>query len=80
MIDLIYLVPLLPLIGFFITGLFGKKLKSESLVGGIASAAVGGAFVIAVSIFVSLLYISYPVEKLSIVKKFAHQLKPNVIR
>lgn len=55
MIDLIYLVPLLPLIGFFIVGLFGKKLKSESLVGGIASAAVGGAFVVAVSIFVSLL-------------------------
>jgi NADH-quinone oxidoreductase subunit L len=69
MIDLIYLVPLLPLIGFFIVGLFGKKLKSESLVGGIASAAVGGAFVVAVSIFVSMLGHG-PEERSHIVRLF----------
>ena len=54
MIELIYLVPLLPLIGFFLIGLFGKKLKSEVLVGGIASAAVGGAFVVTAMIFMTL--------------------------
>jgi len=54
MIDLIYLVPLLPLIGFFFIGLFGKKLKSEALIGGIASAAVGGAFVVTALIFTTL--------------------------
>lgn len=54
MIELIYLVPLLPLIGFFLIGLFGKKLKSEALVGGIASAAVGGAFVVTAMIFMTL--------------------------
>lgn len=44
MVELIYLVPLLPLIGFLIIGFFGKKLNNEKLVGAIASIAVGGAF------------------------------------
>jgi NADH-quinone oxidoreductase subunit L len=55
MAELIYLVPLLPLIGFFIIGFFGKKLHNEKLIGGIASTAVGGAFLVAVSIFMQLL-------------------------
>jgi NADH-quinone oxidoreductase subunit L len=51
---LIYLVPLLPLIGFFIIGFFGKKLNNEKLVGAIASIAVGGAFLVALGAFLQL--------------------------
>lgn len=61
MLDLAYLIPLFPLVGFFITGLFGKKLKSEALVGGIASAAVALSFGVAVSLLFAL--IGLPAEE-----------------
>ena len=54
MVELIYLVPLLPLIGFLIIGFFGKKLNNEKLVGAIASIAVGGAFLVALGAFLQL--------------------------
>jgi NADH-quinone oxidoreductase subunit L len=69
MVDLIYLVPLLPLIGFFIIGLFGKRLGSEALVGTIASSAVGGAFLVAVGIFFTLMGQS-PEERSHVVNLF----------
>ena len=50
--DLIKFVPLLPLIGFLTVGLLGKYLKKEALIGGIASAAVGFAFILAAIIFI----------------------------
>jgi len=53
MIKLVWLVPLLPLIGFIIIGLFGKKL-SKGLVGVIGSGAVAGAFAIALAVFFEL--------------------------
>ena len=53
MIKLVWLVPLLPLIGFIIIGLFGKKL-SKGIVGIIGSGAVLGAFAIALGIFFEL--------------------------
>lgn len=53
MIKLVWLVPLLPLIGFMIIGLFGKKL-SKGLVGTIGSGVVFGAFAVAVGIFFEL--------------------------
>ncbi len=53
--DLIYLVPLMPLIGFLILGLIGKKIKNENLIGGLASATVGISFIITVLIFYGLL-------------------------
>ena len=40
MSNLFYLVTLLPLAGFLINGLFGKKLKNEKLVGAISTLAV----------------------------------------
>lgn len=49
--DLIKFVPLLPLIGFLIIGLFGKYLKKEALIGGIASAVVGLGFALSAYIF-----------------------------
>ena len=45
------LVPLavfLPLLGFLLNGLLGRKIKHEALIGGIGSAAVGTGFVIGV--------------------------------
>ena len=53
MIKLIWLIPLLPLIGFTIIGLFGKKM-SKGLVGTIGSGVVLGAFAVALGIFFEL--------------------------
>lgn len=55
MYDLIKFVPLLPLIGFLIIGLFGKYLKKEALIGAIASLTVLGSFVITSIIFIGML-------------------------
>ncbi len=54
MINLVWLVPLLPLIGFAILGLFGKKL-SKALISFIGCGSVFGTFVIAVGIFITLI-------------------------
>ncbi|MGQ0829777.1 MAG: NADH-quinone oxidoreductase subunit L [Bacteroidota bacterium] len=53
MIQLVYLIPLLPLIGFMTIGLLGKKL-SKLLVSIIGCGSVLGAFAIAVGIFFEL--------------------------
>jgi NADH-quinone oxidoreductase subunit L len=53
MIKLVWLVPLLPLIGFMIIGLFGKKL-SKGLIGTIGSGVVLGSFAVALGIFFEL--------------------------
>ena len=55
MSNLFYLVTLLPLAGFLINGLFGKKLKNEKLVGAISTLAVFIPFIIGVSTFFELL-------------------------
>lgn len=48
MINSFYLVTLLPLLGFIINGLFGKKIKNEKLTGGLSTLLVFIPFVIAV--------------------------------
>lgn len=53
MIKLITLVPLFPLIGFLINGLFGKKL-SKTVSGGIACLSVLASFVVALLAFLEL--------------------------
>lgn len=53
MIKLVWLIPLLPLIGFLITGLFGKKL-SKGLVSIVACGAVLAAFAVSLGIFFEL--------------------------
>jgi NADH-quinone oxidoreductase subunit L len=53
----------LPLLGFLINGLFGRKLKNETLIGILGSATVGAGFLIASMIFVELL--QAPVEERS---------------
>ncbi|RMH73206.1 MAG: NADH-quinone oxidoreductase subunit L [Gemmatimonadetes bacterium] len=54
MINLVWLVPLFPLIGVFINGFWGRKLP-RSVIGGLASAMVGLSFIVAVLIFFDLL-------------------------
>jgi NADH-quinone oxidoreductase subunit L len=49
------LIPLFPLIGFLIIGLFGPKIKNEKLIGIIGSGAVLMSFLVAVSLFMDLL-------------------------
>lgn len=55
MYELIKFIPLFPLIGFLIIGLFGKYLRFEKLIGWIASLAVAGSFVFSFLIFIEIL-------------------------
>ena len=52
--DLIFLVPLFPLLGFILCGLVGKKAP-KALVGGVATLCVAISFVCAVLVFMGLL-------------------------
>jgi NADH-quinone oxidoreductase subunit L len=54
MMDYVWLIPLFPLIGFFINGLVGKSLPKK-VVGTIGAAAVGLSFLVTVAIFLELL-------------------------
>jgi NADH-quinone oxidoreductase subunit L len=63
--NLVYAIVLLPLIGFVINGLFGKRLP-KALVGGLATLVVFAAFLISVSIFIGFAAEGTPV----IVKAF----------
>jgi NADH-quinone oxidoreductase subunit L len=54
MFDNVWLIPLFPLIGFLINGLLGKKIKNETVIGGIGAFAVFCSFVVAVMTFLKL--------------------------
>jgi len=54
MIDLVWLIPAFPLIGFLINGLICKG-RSEKLIGWLGSAAIGASFVVSALIFQELL-------------------------
>ena len=58
--NLVYAIILLPLAGFLINGLLGKKLP-KILVGGLATAVVFASFLIALSIFLNFTAESQPV-------------------
>jgi len=64
----IYLLTLLPLIGFLINGIVGKKIGNEKLIGTISCLAVFVPFVIAVSTLLEL--ISMPPDSRSIFIKY----------
>lgn len=53
MINLVWLVPLLPLLGFLINGI-GRKTLSKSLIGLIGSGVILGSFIISICIFFQL--------------------------
>ena len=59
--EIIKFIRLVPLIGFLVVGLFGKYLKSEKLIGSIASGAVGISFILSVLLLFQL--INHPIEK-----------------
>lgn len=52
-LQIVYLIPLLPLIGFLINGL-GRKHLSKSLIGIIGSGVVLASFVISVWVFMQV--------------------------
>src|SRR3972149_1045065 len=54
MIELVWLIPLLPLLGAIINGVFGSLMPKKA-VGFIASAAMGAAFLVSASIFFKLI-------------------------
>ncbi len=54
MIELVWLIPIFPLIGFLINGLFGRRF-SEKAIGWIGAGSVGASFLVAVSIFFELI-------------------------
>lgn len=54
MYGLIKFIPLFPILGFLFLGIFGKKIKSESVLGWFGSMMVGISFVISVIIFFGL--------------------------
>lgn len=49
--ELIYLTVLLPLAGFLVNGIFGRKIKNEQIIGWIGSGAIGVAFLITLFAF-----------------------------
>ncbi len=55
------LIVLFPLIGFFINGLFGSKIKSEKLIGTIGTLAITLSFITTLAIFFEML--SFPAEE-----------------
>ncbi|MFA7420258.1 MAG: NADH-quinone oxidoreductase subunit L [Melioribacteraceae bacterium] len=63
MINLIYLTVLLPLIGFLINGLFGRKIKNEKIIGTIGAASVGISFLIVLGAFIQT--VALPVDQRS---------------
>ena len=54
MLDLVWLIPALPLAGFVLIALFGRRL-GEPLAGWLATAMCGGAFVVTLGVFFELL-------------------------
>jgi len=54
LVELIWLVPLLPLLGFFFLMFFGRRL-GEPLAGWVATAAMAGSFLAAVVVFIGML-------------------------
>ncbi len=69
MYNLIGLVVLFPFLGFLANGLFGKKIKSEGLIGTIGSATVGISFLLSAVIFFEMLQIGSE-ERFHIVEYF----------
>ncbi|MBK6759126.1 MAG: NADH-quinone oxidoreductase subunit L [Ignavibacteria bacterium] len=64
------LIPLFPLIGFVIVAFFGKRIKNEKLIGGIASSAILASFITAVMVFVGLVNRA-PEDRTVIVKVYS---------
>jgi NADH-quinone oxidoreductase subunit L len=55
MFDNVWLIPLFPLIGFLINGLFGKKIKNEAVIGGIATLMIFLSFLVSCGILLQMI-------------------------
>lgn len=55
MFDNVWLIPLFPLIGFLINGLFGKKIKNEAVIGGIGTLAIFCSFLVSCGILMQMI-------------------------
>ncbi|MDR3580656.1 MAG: NADH-quinone oxidoreductase subunit L [Oryzomonas sp.] len=55
MFDNVWLIPLFPFIGFLINGLLGKKIKNETVIGGIGAFAVLCSFIVSCMTILNLL-------------------------
>ncbi len=62
----LWLIPFLPLVGSIINGLFGKKIKNEALIGGIATGMMFLSFLVAAQNFFRLLGDSEKIHELVI--------------
>src|SRR5688572_23902389 len=65
--NLLWLIPVLPLLGAVINGAFGKRF-SRGVIGGIAAGSVGVAFVISLAAFLQMLRL--PEESLPVVQNY----------
>src|SRR5512145_3012205 len=61
MLEYVWLIPFFPLVGVVINGLFGKKIKNEKVIGGLATLLVACSFLVSCSILFKL--ISLPGEE-----------------
>ncbi|WP_298267173.1 NADH-quinone oxidoreductase subunit L [Geobacter sp.] len=55
MFEYVWLIPLFPLIGVVINGLFGKKIKNETVIGGLGALMVFCSFLVSCGILIELL-------------------------
>ncbi|MHB8123253.1 MAG: NADH-quinone oxidoreductase subunit L [Desulfuromonadaceae bacterium] len=55
MFDKVWLIPLFPLIGFLINGLFGKKIKNEAIIGGIGTLMIFMSFLVSCGILLQMI-------------------------
>src|SRR6266702_2054694 len=55
MFDNVWLIPLFPLIGFLINGLFGKKIKNEAVIGGIGTLMIFLSFLVSCGILMHMI-------------------------
>ncbi len=61
MFEYVWLIPFFPLVGVVINGLFGKKIKNETVIGGLGTALVACSFLVSAGILFQLL--SLPAEQ-----------------
>jgi NADH-quinone oxidoreductase subunit L len=61
MLEYVWLIPLFPLLGAVFNGLFGKKIKNEAVIGGIATLMIFCSFLVSCGILMQL--IGLPAEE-----------------
>src|SRR4051812_27971850 len=69
MIDFLWLIPLLPLFGATINGVFGKRLP-KSVVGFIGAGSVLAAFLISLGAFWQMIHVADPARDLPIIRNY----------